>query len=74
MSTTEILQELPKLSSVERKEIRERIWQLEEEDLLSGKIGPSDQEKTLLDRELEDYAADRNSGSSWAEVESRLKS
>jgi len=73
MSKTEILAELPKLGAVELREIRERIWQLEEEELLSGRVKPSEKEKALLDAELEDYARDRNAGSSWAEAESRLR-
>lgn len=73
MSKSEILEELPKLSSVELREIRDRIFQLEEEELLSGRAKPSNEEKALLDRELEDYSRDPNAGSSWQEVQSRLK-
>jgi putative addiction module component (TIGR02574 family) len=73
MSKAEILDQLPKLSPVELQEIRDRICQLEEEELLSGRAQPSDAEKALLDRELEDFERDRNSGSSWEEVKSRLK-
>jgi len=73
VSKTEILEQLPKLDSVELREIRDRIWQIEEEELLSGRAKPTEEEKQLLDRELEDYASDRNAGSTWEEVESRLK-
>ena len=72
MSKAEILQELPKLKPAELGEIRDRILQIEEEELLSGRAQPTDEEKTLLDRELEDYSADRDAGASWKEVESRL--
>ena len=74
MSKAEILEQLPKLNPVELQEIRDRIWQLEEEQLLSGRAQPSDAEKALLDREFEDFARDPTSGSSWEEVKSRLKS
>ena len=74
MSKTEILEELPNLNSVELQEIRDRIWQLEEEELLSGRARPSAEEKELLDRELEDYSRTRDAGSSWEDVKSRLKS
>jgi putative addiction module component (TIGR02574 family) len=72
MSKAEILEQLPKLSSTELREIGDRIWQLEEEQLLSGRASPSDEEKALLDSELEDYSRDREAGSSWEEVRSRL--
>ena len=73
MSKAEILEQLPKLNSVELREICDRIWQLEEEQLLSGRANPSDEEKALLDRELEEYSRDREAGSSWEDVKSRLK-
>ncbi len=72
MSKAEILQQLPKLNPIELREIRERIWQLEEEELVSGRAHPSDEEKALLDRESEDFARDPASGSSWEEVKGRL--
>ena len=73
MSKAEILEQLPKLNSVELREICDRIWQLEGEQLLSGRANPSDEEKALLDSELEDYSRDREAGSSWEDVKSRLK-
>jgi putative addiction module component (TIGR02574 family) len=73
MSKAEILEQLPNLTSVELREIHDRIWQLEEEKLLSGRAGPTDEEKALLDREFEDFVGDPTSGSSWEDVKSRLK-
>ena len=73
MSKAEILEQLPKLNSVELREICDRIWQLEEEQLLGGRANPSDEEKALLDSEFEDYARDRKAGSNWEDVKSRLK-
>ena len=73
MSKAEILEELPKLNSVELREICDRIWQLEEKQLLSGRTNASEEEKALLDSELEDYSRDREAGSSWEDVKSRLK-
>lgn len=72
MSKAEILQQLPKLNSVDLREISDRIWQLEEEALLNGRATPSDEEKALLDREFEDFARDPLSESSWEEVKARL--
>jgi len=72
MSKSEILQELPKLALEERREIFERICELEEIHLLNGGE-PSGEEKTLLDRELEDYRRTPVAGSPWHEVEARLR-
>ena len=73
MSKAEILEQLPTLNHAELQEIRDRIWQLEEEELLKGRAQPSDEEKALLDAEFDDFARDPTSGSSWEEVKSRLK-
>jgi hypothetical protein len=73
MSKAEILEQLPKLKPSELREVHDRIWQLEEEELLSGRAKPSDDEKALLDAELQDYARNPDAGSSWREVEARLK-
>jgi putative addiction module component (TIGR02574 family) len=45
---------------------------MEELALLSGSE-PSAEEKALLDRELEAYRANPMAGSSWSEVEARLR-
>jgi putative addiction module component (TIGR02574 family) len=71
MSKAEIIGELPKLNSNERREILDRICELEERDLLNG-VGPTSEEKALLDRELEDYRRNPEDGSPWEEVEARL--
>jgi putative addiction module component (TIGR02574 family) len=71
MSKAEILQELPRLGPGERREIFERICELEERELLSG-AGPTPEEKELLDREWEEYQKNPDAGSSWEEVEARL--
>jgi len=57
---------------VDLREILDRIWQLEEEEL-RGRAQPSDEEKALLDRELEDFALNSALGASWNEVKSHLK-
>lgn len=72
MSKADILLELPKLESEERREIFDRICDIEERDLLAGGQ-PTAEEKALLDRELEDYRQNPEAGSTWAEVESRLR-
>jgi hypothetical protein len=71
MSKVEILDQLPNLGREERREILERLWELEESDLLEGG-NPTAEERTLLDRELEEYRQNPEAGSTWSEVESRL--
>jgi len=71
MSKADILAELPKLTADDRSEILDQLWSLEEQEAL--RRGPSPEEKTLLDAELADYAANPNAGGSWAEVQARLR-
>jgi hypothetical protein len=70
MSKAEILAELPRLALEERREIFERICEIEELDLLNGS-GPSPAEKALLDHELEEFKRNPDAGSTWSEVDSR---
>ena len=72
MSKAEILLELPKLELAERREIFACICDMEERDLLNGSL-PTAEEKILLDRELEAYRQDPDVGSTWAEVQARLR-
>jgi putative addiction module component (TIGR02574 family) len=72
MSKAEILLELPKLQLEERREIFERICDIEERDLLNGGQ-PTAEEKALLDHELEEYRSNPQAGSTWAEVKARLR-
>jgi putative addiction module component (TIGR02574 family) len=71
MSKMEILAELPKLELADRREIFDRICEIEERDLLTG--GATDEEKALLDREMEEYRRNPEVGSSWSEVEARIR-
>lgn len=64
--------ELPKLGTADRREIFERIGELEEYDLLQGGK-PTAEEKALLDRELEEYRKNPEAGSTWNEVEARIR-
>jgi hypothetical protein len=72
MSKMEILAELPKLDLTDRREIFERIGELEEYDLLHGGK-PTAEEKTLLDREVEEFQKNPEAGSTWNEVEARIR-
>ena len=74
MSKTEILNELPKLTKIERQEIRLRLAELDGEDWLDDDDPLTVQEKALLEARLAAYAKDPDGGSSWEEVESRIRS
>ena len=71
MSLTEILAEIPKLSFAERQEIIRRTLELEDADL-------TPEEQAILDKRLEDFRRNPNSGISAdqlkSEVSQRLKS
>ena len=71
MSLTEILAEIPKLSFAERQEVIRRTLELEDADL-------TPQEQAILDKRLEDFRRNPNSGISAdqlkSEVSQRLKS
>ena len=72
MNKTEMLLELPKLGAEERHEIFGALCDLEERDLLAGSdLSAADAE--MLDREMADYLANPEPGSTWDEVETRLR-
>ena len=66
------MNELPRLGLGERREIFERIGELEEQDWLKGGE-PTAEEKALLGRELEEFRQNPQAGSTWEEVEARLR-
>jgi hypothetical protein len=67
MSSAEILAELPKLKAEERNQVFQRLCELQEADLLRG-VGPTDQEKRLLDEALAEFQRDGDVGRPWREV------
>ena len=71
MSKSEILTELPKLAVADRREIFDQLCDLEERDLLTG--GATPEEKALLDRELDEFHRNPNAGSTWNEVQARIR-
>jgi hypothetical protein len=72
MSKAEILAELPALQPEERRQVYERLCQLEEEDLLRG-IGPGDDEKRLLDEAQTHFEQDGDRGIPWRAVLGTLR-
>ena len=72
MSKSQILEELPRLGLADRREIWEQLCLLEERDLLQD-AQPTPEDKKLLDDELAEYRSDSDSGSTWPEVQARLR-
>ena len=73
MSKAEILTELSKLTPAERQEIRLKLARLDGEEWLEGTEPLIDAEKALLDARLAAYEKDPDAGSSWEEVEARIR-
>ena len=73
MSKAEILAELHRLKADERRQVFERLCELEEQDLLQG-IGPTEEEKRLLDEALSEFERDRDPGTPWRDVLKKLRS
>jgi len=74
MSKTEILEELPKLTSEERREIRLKLAELDGDRWQDAGDPLTNAEKELLEARLAAYERDPDAGSSWNEVESRIRS
>ncbi len=73
VSKTEILEELPKLTRIERHEIRLKLAELDGDDWIDDDDPLTADEKALLDARLAAYEKDPDAGSSWEEVESRIR-
>ena len=73
MSKTEILEALPKLTKTERQEIRLKLAELDGDDWIDDDDPLTADEKALLDARLAAYEKDPDAGSSWEEVESRIR-
>jgi hypothetical protein len=70
MSKAEILEELPKLTSEERNEIRLRLEDLatHDEDRWQTDCDLTETEKAALDEALAEYHKNPDAGSPWREV------
>lgn len=72
MSKVEILAELPKLTAEELAEVQARLDELAGETWLDG--GElTDTDKVALDAALAEYEKNPDAGSSWQEVEARIR-
>lgn len=73
MSKTEILEELSRLTKMERQGIRLRLAKLDSEDWLHDEHPLADHEKALLATRLAAYAKNPDAGSTWEEVDGRIR-
>ena len=73
MSKADILAELPKLTPAERQEVRLKLARLDGDEWLDAEDPLTDAEKALLDARLAAYEKDPDAGSSWEEVEARIR-
>ena len=74
MSKTEILDELPKLTKIERQEIRLRLAELDSEDWLDDEDPLTVHEKALLEARLAAYAKDPDAGTTWEKLRAEFES
>jgi putative addiction module component (TIGR02574 family) len=72
MSKTEILEELPKLTSAERYEIRLRLAELDGDDWLDDDDPLTAEQKALIDSRIEAHEKDPETSIPWEEVKARL--
>jgi len=73
MLKTEILEALPKLSAEERREIRAKLNELDEQDWLDdGDL--TEREKAIIEARLRDHESNPEAVSSWEEVKARVVS
>jgi hypothetical protein len=73
MSKAEILQELPKLTKEERKEIRLKLAELDPDEWLDEGDPLTEAGKTLLEKRLEDMERHPENSIPWTEAEAQLK-
>lgn len=72
MSTSEILEQLPKLTKRDREEIRLKLAEIDGEAWLDADDPLTGGEKAILEARLAAYEKDPDAGSPWDEVEAHL--
>ena len=71
MIKADILEALSKLSPEERREIRAKLNQLDDEEWFdNGEL--SEQEKAIIEARLDEYDRNPEGGSSWEEARARV--
>jgi putative addiction module component (TIGR02574 family) len=73
MSTTEILEELPKLTKHERDKIRLKLAELDDDGWLDDDDPLTDEEKSLLEARLEDLEMHPETSIPWEEARKRIE-
>jgi len=73
MSKVEILEQLPKLTKEDRREIRLKLAELDPDDWMDEDDPLTDEEKAVLEKRLEDMEKHPEKSIPWAEAEARLK-
>jgi hypothetical protein len=73
MSKTEILEELPRLTSEERQEIRLKLAELDGDVWLDDDDPLSDEEKALLEARLSDMEEHPEASIPWEEAKRRIE-
>ena len=73
MSKIEILEELPKLTKPERQEIRLRLAELDTDEWLDDEDPLTVHERRVLEARLAAYTKEPDAGSTWEEVEDRIR-
>jgi putative addiction module component (TIGR02574 family) len=71
MSKAEILEELAKLTPDERAEITAKIREIDGTEWLDPEL--TDEDKRILDERLAEYEKNPDAGSTWEEVEARIR-
>jgi putative addiction module component (TIGR02574 family) len=72
MSKTEILEELPKLTSEERYEIRLKLAELDGDDWLDDGDPLTNEEKALIESRIQAHEKNPETAVPWEEVKARL--
>jgi len=72
MSLAEILDEIPRLTPVERQRVAEKLFEVEG-DWIDGDDEVTSEEKHLLDSRLADHDREPASAIPWEEVKARLQ-
>jgi len=72
MSKTEILEELPKLTSQERHEIRLKLAELDADGWLDDDDPLTDEQKALIESRIEAHEKNPETAIPWEEVKGRL--